>query len=374
VPQTEDTPSLYTYPRPASIRSWRNDVYEALSDAGLSKIAERWNSCCDTPKTKIKPAPGVTLPRTAETVYVCKGDHRHEAEIYSQSCDLRICPECARRQAARLVHRYLDFFNDLAHQHHKTYRFRHIVFTSPYALTDPDIRKKYLCGFKQVYKTMSAVMSEKCPGWKTSQGFLVGAEFGETGHKLHYHVIHYGQYLNQSDLSRAWKEATGGEAYVVFVRGFPYPGHSIEETLREVLKYCVKFYSQDETSGQIEAIPAHLMPCLARVLEKSRRVRTYGLFFKIPEPDGRDHLCATCGSKMIGIPVDYFVTFCNTGFLPLEWKSQISGGLDLRPADKSFSLSSSLDPPDTKIIAARQLELSKAMSARKKDDDYYKKR
>jgi len=222
---------------------------------------------------------------------------------------------------------------------------------------------------------MSDLMSEKCAGWKTEQGFLVGAEFGEEGHKLHYHIIHYGQYLDHAKISSMWRELTGGDAYVTWVKGFPYKGHTIEETLREVLKYCVKFYSTDKTTGEITAIPAHLMPMLAKVLERSRRIRTYGLFYKVPEPDRRNHLCATCGLEMIGIPVDYFVTYCNTGFLPLEWKAQISGdGLYLRPADKSFSLSSSLDPPDTKIIAARQLELSKAMSARRKDDDYYKKR
>jgi len=349
----------YHYPRPATIKAWRADVYEALNDAGLEKVAERWLSCSDNPKTKVRPVAGAALPKNAEKVYVCAADHTHDAEIYAQSCDLRICPECARRQAARLVHQYLPLFNDLAHQHHKTYRFRHIVFTSPYGLADADVRSRLICGFKQVGRVMSGMMAEKCPDWKTKQGYLVGAEFGETGHKLHYHVIHYGQYLNQAELSRRWREQTGGDAFVVFVRGFPYAGRTIEETLREVLKYCVKFYNQDEITGNIAAIPAELMPVLCRTLDKTRRIRTAGLFYNIPQPERHTHSCATCGGDMVSIPVDYFVIFVNTGIFPDEWNApRDDAGLILRPADKSSSQTSGISPPTLADIRKRQMQFA----------------
>lgn len=352
------TNQSYHYPRPATIKSWRADVAEALYDAGLDKVADRWLSCSESPKTKVKPVDGAALPKNAEKVYVCSANHHHEAEVYSQTCDLRICPECARRQAARLVHRYLPLFLELAHRHHRTYMFRHIVFTSPYSLTDSDIRARMLAGFKQVESVMSGLMAEKCPEWKKEQGYLVGAEFGEEGRKLHYHVIHYGRYLPQPELSRKWREATGGEAYVVFVRGFPYPGHSIEETLREVLKYCVKFYSQDEVTGSITAIPAELMPLLCRTLDKTRRIRTAGLFYNVPEPERSTHSCETCGGAMVALPVDYFVTFCNTGFMPPEWNAAKSGaGLNSRPADKSSGSNTGISPPDPIGSRQRQIQM-----------------
>ena len=362
----------YHYPRPATIRAWRADVAEALYDAGLDKVADRWLSCSDTPKTLVKPSPASALPKNAEKVYVCSANHLHPAEVYAQSCDLRICPECARRQAARLVHRYLPLFNELAHQHHKTYRFRHIVFTLPYALTDPDIRAKMLCGFKQVDKVMSGLMAAGCPDWKTKQGYLVGAEFGESGHKLHYHVIHYGQYLNQADLSSRWNAATSGAAFIVFVRGFPYAGRTIEETLREVLKYCVKFYDTNEITGSVTAIPAELMPILCRTLDKTRRIRTAGLFYNVPEPERSAHSCQACGGDMVSIPLDYFVIWCNTGIFPDEWNApRDDAGLLLKPADKSSFQSGGISPPTLSDIRKRQMQFSITQKLRWQSKDEF---
>jgi len=367
------TSTLYEYHRPLSIRSWRADVAEALDDAGLSKIATRWLSCSENCYTKLRPVEGAHLPKTAEKVYVCSGDHHHHAEIYSQTCDLRICPECARRHAARLVARYLPTMLELMHSHNDNYRFRHIIFTLPYPLTDPAIRKKYLDGFKQVESVMARLLTGDGPDWKARQGFLVTAEFGEEGGKLHYHVIHYGQYLNQADLSAGWEKATGGAARVVFVRGFPYKGLTIEETLREVLKYAVKFYSEDKATGSIKAIPAQLMPALAACLEKTRRIRSYGVFYGIPEADRQPHTCDQCGAEMVGIPVDYFVTFCNTGFLPLEWRLLTDDQpLHLKPADKSSHTSSGASPPGAGIQALKQSQMAWVERMRKKDDGWGK--
>jgi len=348
-------------------------VAEALDDAGMSKLSARWLSCSENCFTRLRPVEGAKLPPAAEKVYVCSGDHHHEAEIYSQTCDLRICPVCARRHSARLVARYLPTMLELMHSHHRTYRFRHIIFTLPYPLTDPDIRKKHLRGFKQVELVMSALMEAKNPDWKSEQGYLCTSEFGEEGSKLHYHVIHYGRYLNQADLSARWEDATGGAARVVFVKGFPYAGLTVEETLREVLKYAVKFYHQDEATGAITAIPAELMPLLARALEKTRRIRSYGLFYGIPEPDRPPHLCSQCQSEMVGIPVDYFVTFVNTGFLPLEWRRLTDDdALHLKPADKSSHTSSGASPPAAGIQALRQQQMAWVAKMRKKDDGWGK--
>jgi len=365
----DTTSSSYQYQRPESIKSWRADVAEALDDAGLSKMAGRWLSCSEKCFHRVKPAPGAALPPTAEKVYVCSDDHHHEAEIYSQTCDLRICPVCARRHSARLVARYLPKMLELMHSHHPSFKFRHIVFTSPYSLTGPDIRRQLQRGFKHVERVMSRLMFRKKSDWKKEQGFLVTSEFGEEGLKLHYHVIHYGRYLNQADLAAAWRQATDGAAEIVFVRGFPYAGLTVEETLREVLKYAVKFYSEDEATGQVTAIPAQLMPALAKALEKTRRIRSYGVFYNLPEPDRPAHSCATCGSPMLGIPVDYFVTFCNTGFLPLEWRQHTSDdALHLKLADKSSHLSSGASPPAAESPSLRQIQMAWAAKMRKKDD------
>ena len=246
---------------------------------------------------------------------------------------------------------------ELLHDHHRTYRFRLVTFTLPFALTDEDIKEKYKTGFKWVEKVMSGLMSEKCPDWKEKQAFLTTAEFGEEGLKLHYHVIHYGQYLNQVDLSRAWHKASCGAGLVVDVRGFPFAGRSPEESLREVLKYATKFYGQDEATGQVRAIPAEQMVMLALVLEKTRRVRAYGLFFGIPEPEREAHSCQLCNSPMLGIPVGYWQTYVLTGFLPREWLKE-QAGLHLKPADKSGNYTSGAPPPGDQKPALTQKMLA----------------
>lgn len=349
------TPRTLYKDEPASTRkAWRNDVSEELDLAGMAEMSERWLSCSEKFCTKIMPGPSAKLAASAEKLFVCTGNHTHAVEVYSQSCDLRICPDCARRHAARLAARFSAKCLDLLHAHHSTYRFRHITFTTPYALSDADIRKKYLAGFKQVENVMDSIMSEK-GAWKEKQGYFVTAEFGEKGRKLHYHAIHYGQYLPQNELSRLWREQTGSDAYVVDVRQVWYKNKTLEESIREVLKYAVKFYSKNEATGEVSYIPPALIPVLAKTIDKTRRVRAYGVFYKLPEHVRADHICDTCNAPMFGIPVSYFVTYCNTGLLPREFdRAGINALLHLKLADNSHGLSGSLAPPDSSKPAVKQ--------------------
>lgn len=369
--ENDNTPTSYQYQRPESIKGWRADVSEALNDAGLSEMSERWLSCSENPITKIIAGPGVKLPSAAEVVFVCAADHKHECEIFAQTCDLRICPDCARRHAARLAARYAPKMIELAHHHHRTYRFRLVTFTLPYALTDKDIRKKYLRGFKQVERVMAEMMTPKCPDWKAEQGFIVAAEFGSEGLKLHYHVIHYGQYLEQAELARRWFTATDGVASIVDVRKLAREGKPLEEAIQEVFKYAVKFFSKDKITRQVKCIPAELIPVLAGVLDKTRRVRAYGVFFKIPEPDGAGHLCEACGSEMVGIPVSYFEIFCNTGMLPNEyWRAKNDDRLLLKPADKSPPQSTASPPENPESPPWHQKDLGFLKNIRRQDGDW----
>jgi len=350
---------------------WRANVYEALSDAGMEETAERWLSCSENPITKINAKPGAILPRSAEVVFVCSGDHTHDAEVYAQTCDLRICPDCARRHAARLAARYTPKMIELLHQHHRTYRFRLVTFTLPYSLEEPGIREKYLAGFDQVNRVMDEMMSPKCPDWKKEQGYVVTAEFGAEGYKLHYHVVHYGQYLEQGELCRRWFTATDGKAQIVDVRSLVRKGKPLEEAVQEVFKYAVKFFSKDRITREVKCIPANFIPALAHVLNQTRRVRAYGVLFNIPEPDAEVHSCETCGEKMVGIPVSYFETFCNTGLLPRElWLRSRSSELLLKPADKSPAKSTA-SPPENPIgsrIRQMEMEMTKKIRHQRKDE------
>lgn len=354
---TKNTARQKEYPTQVnlSIRQWRNDVYEALELAGLEKIADRWLSCAENHFTRIKPSSDAKLPPNAESVWACSGNHKHDLEVYSQTCDLRICPDCASLHSARLVARYLPKCLELLHSHTGSFRFRHIVFTLPYALTDPDIKEKYLAGFNQVDTVMIRAMKDD--HWRQKQGYISSAEFGESGLKLHYHVVHYGKYLPQADLSLFWSEATEGAACVVYVTGFPFAGKTVEKSLEEVLKYATKFHKKDPVTGEVIYLPPDCMPILAKVLEKTRRVRSTGCFYNLPEPDRANHSCDTCGAEMVAIPRDYFVIFCNTGMFPQEYHASKQPLLQYKPADKSSQSTSGIAPPATEKQRAMQKEL-----------------
>jgi len=356
--KNEEQPKSYQYTRPESIKSWRSDVYEALSYADMPEMATRWKSCSEFPKTKINAKAGAKIPANAEVVFVCSGNHQHDLEVYAQTCDLRICPDCARRHAARLAARYTPKMLEVLHQHHRTHRFRLVTFTLPYSLDEVDIRQKYLDGFEQVYRVMDEMMVGKNPDWKKEQGFFTTAEFGSEGHKLHYHVIHYGQYLEQGELSRRWFTATDGAAYVVDVRALVRKGKPLEEAVQEVFKYAVKFFSKDKETSEVKCIPAQLIPALAMALAGTRRVRSYGIFYNIPEPDAAEHICDICSSKMVGIPVTYFETFLNTGMLPREfWLANRAAELQYKPADKSPAKSTASPPETPDDIRKRQIQM-----------------
>lgn len=341
----------------SSKRMWRNDVYESLESAGMGKIAERWLTCSDEIKTKIRAVPGAKLPSGAKTIKVCTGDHHHDAIVYSQSCDLRICPDCARMHSARFMARFAPKCIELVHQHHKTYRFRHITLTTPFCLTDKDARKRLLKGFKQVEATMTTLLGAAAT-WHSEQGYIAAAEFGEQGLKLHFHLLHYGKYLHQPDIVNAWRLATGGSAEIIFVRGLHKEGRVIEDEIYEVLKYATKFYSKNHETGEISYLKPELMPALATVLEKTRRIRAYGVFYKLPEPDAKTHTCSQCESPMIGIPVTYFEIYCNTGFLPWEFsRARRESLLKSRPADNSTPLTGALSPPNNQNPIKKQESL-----------------
>lgn len=350
---------------------WRADVYEALSEAGQDDTAKRWLSCSDHPITKINAKPGAKLPANAEMVMVCSGNHTHDAEIVTQTCDLRICPDCARRHAARLAARYTPKMLELLHQHHRTYRFRLVTFTLPYSLADDNIKDRYLAGFDQVYRVMDEMLSKKGQDWKSDQGFTVTAEFGSEGLKLHYHVIHYGQYLEQGELCRRWFTATDGAAQIVDVRALVRKGKPLEEAVQEVFKYAVKFFSKDKDTREVKCIPANLMPVLSSVLAGTRRIRSYGVFYNVPEPPPGEHTCEACGSAMVGIPVAYWETFLNTGFLPNElWKANREAELLLKPADKS-PVKSTASPPENPIgsrLRQMEMEITRKIRHQRKDE------
>lgn len=327
---------------------WRNAVYEALIESDMTEDSTRWIDCETVHRSKWSRA-GLPeqLPAKTNYVMVCSDKPEfHSKIIQKHTCGLRYCPTCSEMHSARLVSRYVPYITKLAVKSSR-YRLRHIILTTPYSLDDDNIKEKY----KQHQKNILALFDELLPKtWRKKQGFLVGDEFGESGNKLHSHILHFGQYIEKQKLTDAWLKVTGGECQINYVRGIDPDEKSISTAVQEVLKYCTKFWRND-ADGNKKMIDPYLIPQLAQVLKGQRRIRTYGLFYGIPKPDPveKECLCPDCNQPQRKIWRSDWQTFVNTGMT--QKKLEFAGkkqSLDSITANKSVSEMAKIreKPPD----------------------------
>lgn len=320
---------------------WRNAVYEALIDADMDDEAQRWLDCETLHRVKLKSV-GLPpeLPEKTQYIMVCSHDAAaHPKIIQKHTCGLRYCPTCAEQHSARLVARYAPVIESLCEKltKHSRYQFRHIVFTTPYSLHDDDIDEKYKHHRRAMLKVFDALLPD---GWRKKQALLIGDEFGEHGDKLHSHVLHYGQYLVHDKLVAKYKEVTGEECQIVYVKGIKPDSESVVAKVQEVLKYCTKFWREDD-DGNRKMIDPDVIPKLAAVLKGQRRIRTYGLFYNIPEPERHDKecLCEVCNAPMTKVWRSDYEVFRQTGMTWQEIADSLNETLNLKTANKSLLMS-----------------------------------
>lgn len=319
-----------------SYQTWRNAVYESLIDANMHKDAQRWLTCETFNRvTWHSETTNHVLPEAAQYVMVCS-EHpkQHPKVIQKHTCGLRYCPTCATRFSARFIARYVPHITHIANQPGNR-RLRHIILTTPFSLEDPDIKERYKAHQRFVRDVMDEVQPD---GWREKQGYLACDEFGETGFKLHTHILHYGRYIQKDKITTAMTRISGGECEINYVRGVAADADAIEKSIKETLKYCTKFWREDD-NGERKMIDPYLMPLLAHVLKGQRRVRSYGVFYGINEEliNELPGECETCGSSMVKVWRKDWQPFVETGFTWKEIESEvISGDLDLKPANKSI--------------------------------------
>lgn len=323
--------------RDASYQQWRNQVYESLYDAGMEKVADDWLDCATQFATFELTPNDAKLPDNVKGVYVCSDRPEHYAKAVAFTCHCRACPDCARRETARLLARYMPIVEELSKKQVRRYAFRHIVLTTPIELEHPNI----VYHLNRLMAAVPKLFDKLLPSnWREKQGCIVTAEFGEQGHKLHFHVFLYGQYISQDDLSRAWQDVTGSLASVVFIRlvGF---GEAVDK-LAEQVKYVTKFWSRDKETGLVEYFPPALVPVLLKALKGVRRVRSYGIFYGIKDVE-RISLCPHCNSQLNRWSPGEWRIYCETGWTPDEQE------LNLKPGNKSDCSPASRDksPPES---------------------------
>lgn len=276
-----------------SNENWRTEVQKHLEAAGHYIDAEAFGRCA-ADKARVYTQEKIGKDSHITGVFACPD--QCECVVCRETCHLRICPECCRRAGARLVARYLPVMQK---QHRPGHRYRKIVLTTPIDLRQPDVKEE----IKRLRKCVSKLFDKILPkNWRKTCGYVVGDEFGPTGHKLHFHILIYSPFIDNrreagKPLETAWRKVTGGQCQVVFIQ--EVPRFKLDTELQETLKYVVKF--SKSVNGKTVKVEPYLMVVLHAALKRTRRVRSYGIFYNIPiEDDDTPVLaCRVCGKEMI---------------------------------------------------------------------------
>lgn len=325
---------------------WRAGVADEMRKYGATHgESEKWNKkadayeeCSLNPKTTFKTGINVDLPASVESVLVCPSNKNHDAVVFCASCDNRGCPDCATRQSARLLARYVPVAVDLMRHRRPGERGRHIIFTTPVHIADPDAGDKIDYYAEKIHETLNMVQSSlirkdsahhkaveaelgkkirtRGYNWKERGGAIVSCEFGETGQMLHFHVYHHGEFIPQHELASCYNYLTGGQASVVWLRGITTDVKEVESSVAETLKYSTKFYksSVDADGNRVyQFLDPALMPHLMVALDGKRRVRTYGIFYGVTEPEREKCKCAQCQTELVRIKRDLWKEYSTGG-------------------------------------------------------------
>ena len=256
---------------------WRKKAADRLFYAGLARQSNDLISCSD--------------PARAWQVLTCPDDSSHFEQIIVPSCKLSYCPICAHARSAELARNYTPVVQDALNASPDNYELRHVVLTTPYALTHSKIDKLTKTIWSKVVYCFETLWGLRQKHWKLFDfGLMGGWEFGEDGHKLHWHGMALCPFIDIERLKDCRKEANGGTCQVVYVRRV----NGVEKGVKEVTKYATK----------LTALPPHLVPALHHVLSSKRRIRAYGAFsWKIVKQAAQPYCCPTCGHALTLLPL-----------------------------------------------------------------------
>ncbi len=242
--------------------------------------------------------------------YVCNGcGYTH---FLPKRCDLRICPDCGKANHSGYVMRLVEKMKELGDAAPEQYRFRLITLTTPKLSVDEWdhhaydfimksvsnfmkhklIKPRFNGGFGGALRCIETKYSEEGGVYFKKRSSQEEYEYRETGVHVHAHMIGLSKFVDQkkkhgkSEATKAWRDATGGKAYIVDIRAVD----NMYSALSEATKYLFK--------------PSHLGPAdnYARLIEytQGRRLEErYGCFRKLDlKREKRALSCAVCDESL----------------------------------------------------------------------------
>lgn len=247
--------------------AWREEVALELAKIGYAKDADEFIDC-----------------QNAESVRfwrVCATDAAHHAAPVFHTCHKRVCPECEARNSGRLFHRYYQPIFDIVRRRRYGRGLTHMILTTPIDLRGENVGAQLRDAYAKVGEFFDILFGKD---WQNdNRGYLAGCEFGERGYKLHFHILVYCEYIDQNKAWRIWTDLTGFTA-MPYLKRVDHKDHSLEDALAEVVKYVTK----------LSTLEPALAAKVFHVIRGTRRIRSKGLFYRLPAPEKPDCACPVC--------------------------------------------------------------------------------
>lgn len=280
------------------------DVYReqiAESEIAPSVLDQNWRKQFAAELVKLgyidQAATFLACGKRPAAVITCAASVNHTAQLILNHCDNKLCPSCAGRESRRLVNHYAPRIQQIMQKNWRPgWALRHVVLTTDISARSGEAANKVDRLFPLVELAFRDSLCPRRPDetarawrdrWQTKKrtiGLLCAFEFGENGRKLHFHVDYYGPFIPQPVLSAAWQNLT--DYSVVWIS--LHDNKPVAELLQESLKYITKFVVKGEAIPPFEA--AHIY----HICHGRRRIRSYGLFYNMPEPPADDEPGGAC--------------------------------------------------------------------------------
>lgn len=280
-----------------ALGDWRRGVAWALADLershaweGARPRARRWSLCGRS-----------SLIVVRECIHT--GD---TPQLIPLPCDLRSCPDCARRRQADVARKYAQILAEQVIQlprgvrHGKRFRAVTLTRRNPGGY-DPDRLRTQIIQTRRLVSDFLRRVWIRRGGRRNRPG--VGAVFGvevSPSGMVHAHCLVYGEYVDQEELSELWASMTPDASHVVDIREVRVPlSRDPTESLHAAVVECLKYSAKpimEESETNLRAVAA-----IEYAFAGTRRLGALGIFYgHVGELELRhfdvNHLeCQKCG-------------------------------------------------------------------------------
>lgn len=265
-----------------STEPWRPEAVDALQACGMTAAAESLANC----------------GFASGWAQTCTKDPGHYHRAIPNRCKRRYCPLCQYYRNRDVVLSRIDPVMHAIRKRPKGYTVQHLIFTTRYSLSDPDIVKRVKECRAAVYATLDQVLrkvlrEELTPEEIKSRkfnpkahhvGYVVGTDWGFQGEHLHFHVFYLGPRVPYAELREVWKRKTKQAGAYIYPRKVLYPRRKGE--IVRLLCYVVK----------VTLPRAERLPVLIQAIQSGRQASMRGVFYgkkQRIEPQK-----CTCGARL----------------------------------------------------------------------------